>query len=227
MKRLFTLIELLVVIAIIGILAAMLLPALSVAQARAQTTSCANNLKAIGTANLLYLNEWKNISPGYVEEVGTSVQYKTFVDKLYEYASGGDDIWKCPAAASGGYRKKNASDKGHLCDYSVNTTEVKADQAPTVYKGNRFFYFYRRWTLINYPASCEVFTDANDGVAETTAIYHAYDGGLVNVFWPHKKKNNVWFADGHLETKTKTSWEIYTGGNSSTSSDSTKFFQGR
>ena len=74
MKKQFTLIELLVVIAIIGILAAMLLPALAKARAKARQTQCINNVKQLNLQCQLYADDFQGwVIPGNTSGPGENM----------------------------------------------------------------------------------------------------------------------------------------------------------
>ncbi len=79
-KRAFTLIELLVVIALIAILAALLLPALSNAKAKANGVCCLNNLKQWGTATHLFAADNNDLLPKDGSPNGTSTDEGWYID---------------------------------------------------------------------------------------------------------------------------------------------------
>lgn len=99
-KRGFTLIELLVVIAIIAILAAILLPVFARARENARRSSCANNLKQIGTALMSYTQDYDERTPSQSWWNGCNDWNGTPAWQLVPYIKS-SQIYVCPSKGTG------------------------------------------------------------------------------------------------------------------------------
>lgn len=96
-RRGFTLVELLVVIAIIGILVALLLPAIQAAREAARRTQCVNNLKQIGVALHNFHDTYKRFPVGMTDDDGNNVSFRAYLLPFTEQSTLWDQL------VAGGY----------------------------------------------------------------------------------------------------------------------------
>jgi prepilin-type N-terminal cleavage/methylation domain-containing protein/prepilin-type processing-associated H-X9-DG protein len=98
-SRGFTLVELLVVIAIIGVLVALLLPAIQAARATARAASCKNNMRQIGLGVLQFCDTHKGEFPEYYHaelEEGEKVGSHSWIYTIAAHLESVDEIRLCP-----------------------------------------------------------------------------------------------------------------------------------
>ena len=209
----FTLVELLVVIGILGVLAALLLPALSLAKAQARSTACKNHLRQIGWALTMYGSDARC----YPVFMGDSYPYQTWADRLYQYypLSWTNASWNCPTyvARKGAIEWGTSSNHAWAASYSYNCrgvlgiiTWVPAD--PELLRTLNLGLGYPRKSATHEP---EVLApSAMYAVADARAVVHPnlIQGqmrmtpwrlaGFVEALPPHGQGYNVLFVDGHV-----------------------------
>src|SRR5689334_1780703 len=97
-ERAFTLIELLVVIAIIAILAAMLLPALAKAKAKAHKTTCLNNLRQVALFMQFYTDENNDKFPDSADSYSANDMLNNWWGmRIISYAAANSNAFRCPS----------------------------------------------------------------------------------------------------------------------------------
>ena len=217
MRRGFTLIELLVVIAIIAILAAILFPVFARARDKARQASCTSNLKQIGLAAMMYVNDYDEIfPPHYTYWFGDSnIRLLGYYDLLSPYTMN-EQIYVCPSGRwtstsrrpglpepSGFYGQVFTASYGcvvhhsHFANAGFGTglwsfSGMGLELARLTRPAEKILVVESTSHVLGNPANIGFNTDG-------TPMTMQDDGRVGNMMYRHGRMMNVAYCDGHVK----------------------------
>jgi len=219
----FSLMELLVVIAIIAILAALLLPAISKAKAKALSANCKSNLHQLSVAMGLYFTENKHYPGAWWIHSALGVDHYVWPERLAQQLGNNRKVFFCPSARS-----------DSIWDPQLNPTlgcqmaDGQIDPFAIHWK-SRFSYGYNDWGLMQSHLNDSQYPQLGLGGDVTGPFFKGFmtessivspsqmimfgdgtddamfDGSLdptERTQWPsdrHANRVNLLFVDGHIE----------------------------
>lgn len=206
----FTLTEVLVAVGICAVLAAMILPAISNSIMAAKRTSCAANMRQIGTALLTYANDHDGDFP---ETSHTTTVSKAWISVLSPYLSDMDKVRICPADPKGAARLE-AGGTSYILNSFVFVPQLDPFGRPMGVQANNI----RRIPKPSHTITVFVVSD-DRGVGVTNDHTHSenWDRGWNRLLYdiePDRHRlgdrsedrtggsANYLYADGHVETLT-------------------------
>ena len=228
-ERAFTLIEMLVVIAIIGILAALLLPALARSKQQAAKIQCMSNLRQLQLAWQLYVTDNNGWLPrnNFTQEAGKTWIYASWTAGWLDYSDNNPDntnttllttggfgrigqytanagIYKCPADKS--WANHAGKPQPRIRSYSMNSYVGSRQYSYT--DGGAAYYVYWKDSDLGKPPPAKhfVFIDEHEDFINDGFFFFSMAGGP-RAGWidlpaaRHQNAANLTFADGHVETK--------------------------